>query len=281
MRLVVFALASAALLAAPPASAYCRTTTVKAPAGYNPAESGCWTQGVPLKWLASRTPYGVSQAASRQVTLADATRIADLAFETWNTVACPGTPSIQAYDDGPIAWSPDGGTDCASSTDCNPQAHDVIVFDDDGWPHDDPASILALTTVTYGVDDGTIFEAYTEVNTSSGMMITTQEPPPAGPARDLQSILTHEAGHFFGLAHATDTAAVMYAFYDPGRIQLTTDDTDAFCTVYPPAPPAKGCACQAGGRTGGAFEAMLGAVGLGLALAARVRRPRRSTVASA
>jgi hypothetical protein len=62
----------------------------------------------------------------------------------------------------------------------------------------------------------------------------------------LQSILTHEAGHFMGLAHATDTNSIMYAFYQEGAIELTPDDQAGICNIYPPAPRKSGCASAAG-----------------------------------
>ena len=222
-----------ALLLPASASAFCRTTTSKAPSGYNPAVSGCWTEGVPLAWPVNRVPYAVSSAASKQVTLAAATHVANLAFGAWNAAVCYGkTLGIQAYDDGPIEV-PDGIDGdalagwawCSESTSCNAAAHDVIVFDDDAWPYNDPVNTLALTTVTYGVDDGRIFEAYTEVN-SAEHQLTTEQPPPPGQAFDLLAILTHEAGHFLGMAHATDTSAIMYAYYESGAITLTSDDID-------------------------------------------------------
>lgn len=284
--------AIAAVLLPASAHAFCRTTSVKAPNGYNPAVSGCWTQGVPLFWPATRVPYAVSAAASTQVPLADATRVADLAFSAWNGTTCDGKPlGVQAYDDGPIDV-PDGSegdalagwASCTESTSCDATSHDVIVFDDAGWPYDDPVNTLALTTVTYGVDDGRIFEAYTEVN-SSEHELTTEEPP-SGQAFDLQAILTHEAGHFLGMAHATDTSAIMYAYYQPGAIELTSDDVDGICTVYPPqAPKSGGCATSGPMATGSGADAVacstgigaLGLVGLvGLVGLARRRRRRRT-----
>jgi hypothetical protein len=212
----------------------------------------------------------VASAASRQVSLADATRIADLAFDAWNQAACPGgAPAVQAYDDGPIATVPEA-SDCSSSAACNPQAHDVIVFDDQVWPHDDPANTLALTTVTFGVDDGAIFEAYTEVNSTPSHPLTTQEPPPAGTdARDLQAILTHEAGHFLGLAHAADTTSIMYAYYQPGKVDLTADDLAGFCAIYP-QPPKSGGGCATSSTPAG--EGGAGFAGSLLAGFALVRR---------
>jgi MYXO-CTERM domain-containing protein len=263
------------------ADAFCRTTTSKAPAGYNPAVSGCWTDGVPLAWSVSRVPYAVSSTASTQVSVADATRVADLAFSAWNATSCATkSPAIDAFDDGPIAV-PTGlegdalvaWASCSDSASCDPAAHDVIVFDDEAWPYSDPVNTLALTTVTYGVDDGRIFEAYTEVN-SAEHQLTTSEPPPAGGSTyDLQAILTHEAGHFLGLAHATESTSIMYAYYQPGAIDLTPDDSDALCAVYPPSTPKSGCACSTAGA--GSDAAAGASVALAALIVLRVRRRRR------
>jgi hypothetical protein len=272
------------LLVAPRASAFCRTTTSPVPIGYDPVSSGCFTQGIPLVWSESRAPYGVVAAASDQVPLADATRIADEAFSAWNNARCAGgsTPAIQAYDDGPIASAPDA-SDCSSSATCDPATHDYIVFDDKSWPYDDPANTLALTTVTYGVDDGHIFEAKTEVNSAKHKLTTTEPPPSGGSVYDLQAILTHEAGHFFGLAHATLTTSIMYAYYQPGAVQLTSDDIDGFCTVYPHGETLGG-GSGSGGSSGGSGCALaraegssgvLGLGGLGVAAVSVARAPRR------
>jgi MYXO-CTERM domain-containing protein len=268
------ALAFAAALGAPSAHAFCRTTTSPVPAGYDPTQSGCWPQGTPLAWKASRAPYGLGSAASVQVSLMEATRIADLAFSTWNDTTCPdGAPAVQAYDDGPITSVPDG-SDCSTSASCDPQTHDVIVFDDVVWPHDDPANTLALTTVTFGVDDGAIFEAYTEVNATPGHPLTTEEPPPVGSdAYDLQAILTHEAGHFFGLAHAAETTSIMYAYYKPGKVALTADDIAGFCAIYPqPAKSSGGCTEASSTGSTGSWGLLV--AGMALVAAHRARRRR-------
>jgi hypothetical protein len=278
LRPSAFSIALVAILATSArADAFCRTTTVHAPSGYDPAVSGCFTEGVPLAWPIQRIPYAVGSAASNQVSLADATRIADLAFNTWNSALCDGEPlSMQAYNDGPMDV-PDlsgdalvGWASCSVSTSCDAAAHDVIVFDDDAWPYNDPVNTLALTTVTYGVDDGRIFEAYTEVNSAKNHLTIGEVP---GGGVDLQAILTHEAGHFLGIAHATSMGSIMYAYYQPGAIDLTTDDVDAICTVYPPQPPSapagRGCGCVTVGD-GPATGAL--AVGLSLAALSLLRR---------
>ena len=163
----------------------------------------CRDGGVPLHWPLSRVPYGAVMAGSprQKLTGTDVTRIADLAFGAWKNAPCDGgTPSVEGFDDGPLASAPDA-SDCINSDSCDPFTHDVIVFDDDGWPYDDnTANPLALTTVSYGVKDGRIFEAKTEINSAEYAFTTATSSDAGNDAYDLQSVLTHEAGHFLGLA---------------------------------------------------------------------------------
>jgi hypothetical protein len=274
------AVAIFALLGARSAHAYCRTTTTPLPGPtFDPSLSGaCWMQGVPLGWPAgSSIPFSLASAASVQVTLADATRVADTAFTTWNTAACPNStsdggsadassaPNVQAYDNGPVDATV-VAMDCGL-VECGPTVHDtnhLIVFRDNDWTHNDVNNTLALTTVTYGVDTGTIFDADIEINSSTTstpphLLTTTEPPPPDLPQNtyDLQAILTHEAGHFLGLAHATETTSIMYAYYSPGSLTLTGDDLAGICAIYPPggstAPPARssGCAIEPAPVPGG------------------------------
>jgi Matrixin len=267
----------AIVLASSDAGAFCRTTTSSIPAGYDPTVRGCWTQGSPIAWLwDERVPYELDAAASRQITLADATLAADQAFARWSSVQCDGgPPNVTAYDDGPVDAS-SVAVDC-STTPCDPTqpgAYHLIVFRDDGWAYDDPSNTLALTTVTYGIDTAVLFDAEIEIN-SHDHTLTTQQPPPPG-AFDLQTILTHEAGHFFGLAHATSDTAVMYAYYGQEARELTADDAAGLCAAY----PAHGSAgisalptlsCRLGRSRSGGGSAAIGGALLALAWARRRR----------
>lgn len=276
-RIVVAAgLACAAALVAGPALGFCRTTTVHEPVPYDPVESGCWTQGKPLAWAAGqRIPYALTQDPSASITLLQASHAAHLAFDAWNGASCDGSPpNVQAYDDGPVSVDA-AANDCGIKT-CDSSVHDgmhVIVFDDKSWPFDDPNNTLAMTTVTYGVDSGEIYDADVQINTWQHAISAT-EPPQEG-TYDLQSILTHEAGHFFGLAHATSTQPIMYAQYQPEHTQLTPDDVAAICTVYPPIPSSQGsCSAAPGDGDAGAPWGWL-ALGALAALRAGTSRRRR------
>jgi MYXO-CTERM domain-containing protein len=273
----------AQLVAASDAHAFCRTTTVPPDAGYDPATVGsCWPQGRPVAWpLGAQIGYELDESASTQVTLADFTTAADQAFTAWNTAACNfgpdgGGPNVFGFESGTVDAAL-VSTDCGLIQ-CGPTVHDthhVITFRDSSWSSNDPVNTLALTIVTYGVTSGTIFDADIEIN-SAQHAISTANPLPAT-AYDLRSILTHETGHFFGLAHSQDTNAVMYAYYRPESIALTADDVAGICSIYVPSKGGGGggkCAFTAGPATGHT-PIVVGALALA---AAFVRRRRRRSV---
>jgi hypothetical protein len=233
-RFFVAALAAVAASAPGAASAFCRTTTVSVAPDFQPSPTKCWDQGVPLFWRNSCVGYNVQRNASRQVAYEDAANGISMAFTKWTGTACPtdGTGrsrvSIDVRDLGPV--------DCGDVhyVSGGPNQN-VIVFRDDKWPHNDTSNTLALTTVTYNPQTGEIYDADMEVNTHDQRVTLTDPVPPDG--YDFQSIVTHETGHFLGLAHSGDSHATMYASYTPGATamrNLTADDIDGICTVYRP-----------------------------------------------
>jgi MYXO-CTERM domain-containing protein len=199
-------------------------------------------------------------------------------------------------------WSADPGA-CSDAYGC--------------WEGSDPG-VLATTLVTHHPVSGMIYDADIELFAWGGTpgplpgsgapadgWYFTCEPPPGGASApaicgaygqgscvyvDLQNTLTHEAGHFFGLAHpldGTDDAVTMWAYAQLGELKkrsLEADDVDGICAIYPLgaeptrcapfdvpecAPVPGGCSCGTGGGTGA-----LGLAALFLALAPRPRRHR-------
>ncbi len=269
---------AAALAFSGMADAYCRTTTVPIPPGYDPTVNGCIPDGTPLIWPAMPVTYQIEQEASSQVDLAQATTIFDRSFAKWSEVACSAVdptlhPDISFRNAGPTDA---GFSDCEAGP-CGFTAEDaphVILFRDTVWPYNDVANTLALTTVTYGVDSGHIYVADTEINSTAGHTISVTTPPPSD-AYSLEAIMTHEAGHFIGLAHSATETAVMYAFYQPDAVALTEDDANGVCAAYPvPGPVTGGCSASIAKPDGSAAGA--GALALALSVALAGRRSRRA-----
>ena len=213
------------------AAAFCQEGTVPAPAGYDPTTQGCInvgmgaTGGLPMFWPNQCVGYSLQRNASQQIALMDAKRVASNAFAAWTSAQCPSgdPPSISVFQ------YPD--VDCDSTPS---QLHNnVIMFRDAAWPHDDSSNAIGYTTITADLDTGEMLGADIEINTF-GNMIVPDAPAPLG-EYDLGSILTHEAGHFLGLAHSADSTAVMYAFYKPGSTTLQPDDISGICSIYDPS----------------------------------------------
>jgi hypothetical protein len=136
--------------------------------------------------------------------------------------------SIDVRDFGPVSC------DLVQYNEYGPNQH-AIIFRDGTWPHmQDTSNELALTTVTYDKDTGEIYDADMEINSS--IPLSTTATVPAG-GYDFESIVTHETGHFLGMAHSQDTHATMYAHYTAGddvMRDLTADDVAGICSIYLP-----------------------------------------------
>lgn len=222
-----------ASLVALEAHAHCRTSSCEDKVGTvcdPPRPNDC---GVPLFWPSQCVGYSVQKDASSQVDLATVQALAAEAFGTWASADCGegAHPTISAEDLGPVTCS-------ELAYDAEKKNANIITFRDDDWPYKQNG-ILALTTVTYALDTGKIRDADMELN-SEGAKFTTGEAVDV----DLLSILTHEAGHFLGLAHASDPEATMRADYPPKSITLRTlgqDDITGICAVYPADAPRGAC----------------------------------------
>ena len=216
------------------AGAFCRTTTKSVDPSFSPTpESPCWTAGLPLYWKNRCVGYSMQKDASRSIAFNAAADAMTTAFTRWSAVSCPtasgsGQVSIDIRYLGPVAcgkvqYNQDVGN------------ANVIVFRDDVWPHNDANNTLGLTTVTYNPQTGEMYDADMEINTAQQAISITDPVPQDG--FDFSSIVTHEAGHFLGLAHSQDARATMYAHYKQGSSNmryLAADDVSAICQVYPP-----------------------------------------------
>lgn len=289
------------LLAAPAASAFCRTTTCDP---NNPKqdcriEGNCVVSGKPLAWRSSCVTVGVQQMGSpaNGFSYDDVAGVVQSAFDTWMSARCGGQPpSIDVQLLGPV--------ECGLS-EYNSDAGNanVVLFRDGPWPYIGAQNALGLTTTRFDTQTGDLWDADIEINGENSSLSVGD--PITGD--DLLSVLTHEAGHFLGLSHSSDASATMRPVYDPTRDgssfrSLDDDDVAGICAVYPPerVPATTSCenrhgfsaqcgddqpakneskGCSIGGPSAATPGATPGLLGLVALLALRGVRRKRSPCA--
>lgn len=227
------------------AAAYCRTTTCDTDVKECPEdENTCQIlDGFDkyLFWPDLCVTFAVHENGSplRGISYEKAAEASRRAFQTWISADCGAGrhPSIGVVSLGDVVcdqveYNHDfEGRDGKPPKVAGPNAN-LIVFRDDNWAHDDPTTI-ALTTITFATSTGEILDADIEVN-SQDSDITTGE---TIVRNDLQAVLTHEVGHFFGLAHSQVPGASMNPKYDSGNLDfrsLSEDDRAGICEIYGP-----------------------------------------------
>lgn len=216
-----------ALLAASDAHAFCRTTT-EMPANFRP-DPDCFERGYLLFWRNACVGWDLHRPASEKIPYDVAEPLVEQAFKSWADATCAGggRASIEPRNLGPVSC---GNVDY----DTVGPNHNVIVFREDGWPYSDASSTLGLTTVTFNPNTGEIYDADMEINVSTGTLSVSEQVPPNG--YDFLSVVTHEAGHFLGLAHAAQPSSTMYPSYTQGSASLrdlAADDVEGICAIYP------------------------------------------------
>lgn len=221
------------------AGAYCRARTCDPadPKQHCEQSGNCVTSGHLLHWPSGCVTFDVQEDGSPKLGL-DANTIADAtsaAFRAWETADCNGKePALNAGTLGPVACNESRYNEQGKNA-------NIVMFRDEEWPYPNTiGDAYALTTVRFDPATGEIFDADIEVNSYDFSNIATDGSPHSV---DLQSILTHEVGHFLGMAHAapTDLVSTMRAGWNGMGLDLRTlspDDEAGICDVYPPGSPA-------------------------------------------
>lgn len=255
--LLVLAALAAAWLTPATADAYCRTRvdSTKAKRDGDPPSDDvnmCYGTGPEIYWLNRCISYELYESAAR-VSLDDARAVLSAAFAKWTQTSCAladevgknpnARISIDVRDLGSTKCAKAGNPEDKTQSGYNKEGpnQNVIIFRDNTWPYgkaddpqDDSSRTLGLTTVTYDPTTGEIRDADMELNTFATIVKIRD----IGPNDyDLASIVTHEAGHFLGIAHSNDSTSTMYFEYQPGETRkqfLKLDDINAICEAYAP-----------------------------------------------
>jgi hypothetical protein len=234
--------------------------------------------------------FSLQKNGTQSLDMTDVRVTIQKAFQAWSDVPCPNAGGKFAS----MTFSQLDDVSCKKSQ-YNPQGQNVnvVIFRDDDWTYKGIDGTLAKTSVTYDDRTGEIFDADIEVNAAFNNLTVGDK----NIAYDLQAIVTHEVGHFIGMAHSPDPDASMYASYAPGTTgprKLNDDDVAGVCAVYPPGrtgacdpaprggfgptcddPTTTGCAMSK--EPGGSEMTALATMGMFLGIAA-VRKRRRATL---
>jgi hypothetical protein len=252
MRLLpALAIGASLLLGGASASAFCRSTTCSG--GDCPRDAdGCKTTGAPLGWPGVCVGFSLQRNGTANLPANEVRDAIERSFATWSELPCDGGGQASIL----FAKLAEVSCRAAEYNKSGPNAN-VILFQDTQWKYNGPNDTLAKTTVTFDTDTGEIFDADIEINHAYNEFTTGD----ADVVYDLQSIVTHEIGHFLGIDHSPDPFATMFAEYDEGSIEqrtLESDDVAALCAIYPPSrsgkcdpTPLRGLAdaCQQGQET--------------------------------
>jgi hypothetical protein len=226
-------------------------------------------EGLPLRWPAGEVLYHLAPHGGWPVPTAQLETAVDAAFATWAALPELGVDLAR----GPAA--PGGFGHDPAAADAN-----VVRYEASTWEYDSAA--LMLTFTSYRVTDGAIVDADILINGVNHRW-RTDGSGDDDEAFDLQNSLTHEVGHFLGLAHSPDhPEATMFPSTTPAERSkrvLSTDDTDGIDYLYVATELldtglGQTAGCSVSGRAGGPGALLGAALALVAATCAR-RRPRR------
>lgn len=204
----------------------------------------------PLAWRVPCTSIALSTSGSEDLTTDEVRGVLGRSIATWGAVRCdPGGRttglSLTLMDELDTCSEARHFTERAN-------AHSVI-FIPEGWTTErmhDPRA-FAVTLVWHDPRSGEIWDADMELNdarlidgTPARFGICDVDRCETGMI-DLENVVTHELGHYFGVAHTPDDPlATMWASAEPFETlkrDLRPDDIAAICTIYPPGSLSEEC----------------------------------------
>lgn len=197
------------------------------------SQANAWVQnrtdsGARVHWATPSIPMYVNVNSCRDVSPEDVATAVVASAKTWEEATRPGD-SAPCADVNFVLRTTDA-TDTAAYTHRTRKDDGVnrVVWHHEAWH--DRSSTFALTKVFFDVPTGEILETDMDINAVNYHWGTAP-----GDA-DIQNTLTHEFGHILGFSHSPSEDSAMYANSYPGDVRkrnLSPDDIDGVCTVYP------------------------------------------------
>lgn len=178
--------------------------------------------GTPVRWVDASVEWRVQAQGARSMEPADTLRVVKRAFAAW-ALHLQGLELVSkglfegtslGYDRAPGAGN-----------------QNVVFFSRDDWPFESSAA-LAVTLTTFRLQGQGMVDADIVINERDYAWRTGGD---AEGTYDLANTLTHEIGHFLGLAHSQDSEATMYARAAPSETSkrvLHADDVSGLVALY-------------------------------------------------
>lgn len=152
-----------------------------------------------------------------------------------------GASAVEAaYEGACDAWNDEGGADVlitgmGTTSDTSDTSDDLNITQYTASTTE--ATTLAVAGSWYSGDDLVDCDIQVFGSNGSGTITWSTDSSGAGSGEyDLQLTLTHEIGHCLGLAHSTDSGAIMYAYQSDGtgtaERALDSDDSDGLVYIY-------------------------------------------------
>lgn len=216
------------------ARAFCRTTTLDAGVPLDDCHA-CAMNGPGVAWprpdievvlQADEIPDQPSGMLRAQV---------GASFEQWQSVQCDAGAieiEVQAATHTTEVGPRDSGVEPATNV--------IGYLTKAEWAENDfDRRAFAQTKVRFFKGSGVIVGADMWLNGGIGSFAVCPSAgcPAGGSTVDLPNVLTHEIGHFFGLAHSQEPGATMACEAlpeDTDKRSLEADDRAGICAIYPP-----------------------------------------------
>jgi MYXO-CTERM domain-containing protein len=257
-------------------AAYCRTTTEETVSSGCPEL--CQTEGLPLYWPKRSLSYVLNERGFPHLSDKQARRVLQHSFEPWTEAKCAGQPIALT-----VSQSLETTDLEAGPRELEPNENAIAYIAAEDW-QDEPRA-FAITKIWYNARNGYILGADMLINGHMDPFGICPEPRGCvdDSLTDLRNVVTHEAGHFLGLAHSEEEDSTMWCDAAPGDIDkrvLASDDIAGICAIYgpgaspgPPVPKSQtstgGILCSAAPGTRGATPWAFGLLALAALLARR------------
>jgi Matrixin len=191
--------------------------------------AGCNAEGYPLYWTSNCLTYGVSELNTSVLGI-DGEQFDALvqeAFDVWQGVDCGNGkhPGFQVQSVGIVGSN--GGFTCKAELRANLPVWSLVTR----WTRSPRA--MAFAGTGYDKNSGEVFDSDVDFNLAK----FASEVAPENYALVLSKVALHEAGHYLGLAHSKVPNAAMEEEYGAVELvshDLTQDDIDGICELYPP-----------------------------------------------